>query len=118
MLLDGETELSDSKEMATDLPVSVLEMAYTFESVQWTSAGFPLYPPRGLYVTDSMDSVMETYAGGERIPLISADSALPMIDEAIVYTIPVEGMENEYAELTYGGCGGVIESVTLSRVAD
>lgn len=116
--LYGETELGDSWDAATDLPVSVLEMSYVFESVQWTSAGFPLYPPRGLYVGDSMEGVIEAYAGGERIPMLSTDSALPVIDEAIAYTIPVEGVENEYAELTYSGCDGVIETIMLRYVVD
>ena len=116
-LLSGETELGASWDSATDLPVSVLEMGYVFESALWTSAGFPLYPPRGLYVGDSMDGVIEAYAGGERIPLLMTDESTPA-DEAIIYTIPVGGAENEYAELTYTGYAGGIKTVLLMHIVD
>lgn len=99
-------------EGASDLPDAVLESGCTFEQAQWQSAGFAVYPPRGLYVGDEMDWVVEAYTEGERVDI--SDAGLGY-SEMISYTVASEDEEDLEAELTYFGADGKIACIQLSR---
>ena len=103
--------VDQGEEGAPDLPDAVLEGCCDFVEAQWQSAGFVLYPLRGLYVGDEMTAVVEAYAGGESVDI--ADAGLGY-DELISYTVGAEAPENGEAVLTYYGLEGSVACIQLS----